>query len=116
MALKPKQRLLAELMVSKPELTNLQYAEEAGIDPKTVYKWKKEQEFTDYVHELCLAKFEGLEKLAIQKLQENMARGNQKAIEYALDYLGYKATQKIDADVSTDINITIEQGDYNENR
>ena len=108
MALKPKQRALAELMVSNPELTNLQYAEEAGIDVKTVYKWKKEQEFQDYVHELCLAKFEGLEKLAIQKLKENMAKGNQKAIEYALDYLGYKATQKVEADVNTDINITID--------
>lgn len=106
--LKPKQRALAELMVSQPELTNLQYAEAAGIDPKTVYKWKKQDEFKEYMHELCLAKFEGLEKLAIQKLQENMAKGNQKAIEYALDYLGYKADTKITAELSNDITITIE--------
>lgn len=106
--LKPKQRLLAELMVLKPELTNLQYAEEAGIDPKTVYKWKKQQEFKDYVHELCLEKFHSLEQLAIEKLKENMAKGNQKAIEYALDYIGYKATQKVEAELNTDININIE--------
>lgn len=111
MSLKPKQRLLAELMVAKPELTNLQYAEEVSIDPKTVYKWKKEQEFQDYLHELCLDRFRDLETLAIEKLQENMNKGNQKAIEYALDYLGYKATTKVDANVTGEqtINISIEE-------
>ena len=108
MALKPKQRLLAELMVSNPKMTNLQYAEEVDIDPKTVYKWKKEQEFQDYLHELYIEKFRSLEDLAITKLQENIEKNHQKAIEYALDYLGYKATQKVEAEVNTDINITID--------
>ena len=107
-ALKPKQRLLAETMVLKPELTNLQYAEEVGIDPKTVYKWKKIPEFQEYVHELCLEKFHSLEKLAVEKLKENMTKGNQKAIEYTLDYLGYKAETKVTADINNDITITIE--------
>ena len=106
--LKPKQRMLAELMVLKPSLTNLQYAEEAGIDPKTVYKWKKQPEFKEYLHELCLEKFHSLEKLAIAKLQENMEKGNQKAIEYALDYIGYKAATKLEADLNNDVTITIE--------
>lgn len=108
MALKPKQRLLAELMVSNPKMTNLEYAAEVEIDPKTVYKWKKEQEFQAYLHELYIEKFKSLEDLAIQKLQENIEKRNQKAIEYALDYLGYKATQKVEADVNTDITITID--------
>lgn len=108
MALKPKQKLLAEIMVLQPELTNLQYAEEANIDPKTVYKWKKLPEFQDYVHELCLEKFRSLEQLATEKLRQNIIKGNQKAIEYSLDYLGYKPSQKIEADLNTDINIVIE--------
>lgn len=110
MALKPKQRLLAELMVAKPELTNEEYAKEIGIDPKTLYNWKKISEFQDYLNELCKNKFKGLQTLAIEKLQENIAAKNQKAIEYALDYLGYKATTKVEADVSgnMDININIE--------
>lgn len=106
--LKPKQRQLAELMILKPELTNLEYAKEVGIDPKTVYKWKKTDEFRGYLHDLCMAKFGDMESLAIEKLRENVMLNNQKAIEYALDYLGYKATQKVEADVSTDINIVIE--------
>ena len=107
-ALKPKQKALAELMVLKPELTNVEYAKEINIDPKTLYKWKKTVEFQDYIHELCQEKFKDLEKLALEKLKENMAKGNQKAIEYALDYLGYKADTKITAELTNDITITIE--------
>ena len=108
MALKAKQKALAELMVYQPELTNVEYAKEIGIDPKTLYKWKKTDEFQDYMHQLCQEKFKDLEQLAIAKLQENIAKRNQKAIEYALDYIGYKPSQKIEADLNTDINITIE--------
>lgn len=108
MALKARQRLLAELMVAKPELTNEEYAKEIGIDPKTLYVWKKNSEFQDYINELCRNKFSDLQTLAIAKLKENIDAKNQKAIEYALDYLGYKAVQKVEADVKSDISITIE--------
>ena len=106
--LKPKQKALAELMVLKPELTNVQYAQEIGIDPKTLYKWKKTVEFQDYIHELCQVKFKSLEKLAIEKLQENIAKGNQKAIEYALNYMDYQPETKIKAEINNDVTITIE--------
>lgn len=108
MALNPKQKALAELMILKPELTNVEYAKEVVIDPKTLYKWKKTEEFQAYMSELCKEKFKDLEKLAIEKLRDNIGKGNQKAIEYALDYLGYKATQKVEAELSNDINISIE--------
>lgn len=111
MALKPKQKLLAELMVARPELTNEEYAKEIGIGERTLYDWKKLQEFADYLDHLCKEKFKGLQTLAIEKLQENIAAKNQKAIEYALDYLGYKASTKVEADVNgnMDININIEE-------
>lgn len=111
MALKPKQRLLAELMVEEPELTNVEYAEKINIDIKTLYKWKKTEEFEEYYHSLCREKFKNLEQLAIQRLKENVDMGYQKAIEYVLDYLGYKATDKIDANIegSLDINVNIEE-------
>lgn len=108
MALKAKQKALAELMILKPELTNVEYAKEINIDPKTLYKWKKTDEFQAYIAELCKDKFKELEKLAIEKLRDNISKGNQKAIEYTLDYLGYKATQKVEAELSNDISITIE--------
>ena len=108
MALTVKQKALAELMILKPELTNVEYAKEVVIDPKTLYKWKKMDEFQAYISELCQDKFKELEKLAIEKLRDNITKGNQKAIEYALDYLGYKATQKVEAELTNDININIE--------
>lgn len=108
MALKIKQKALAELMILKPELTNVEYAKEVGIDPNTLYKWKKTDEFQAYMSELCKDKFKDLEKLAIEKLRDNIGKGNQKAIEYTLDYLGYKATQKVEAELTNDINISIE--------
>jgi hypothetical protein len=108
MALKPKQRALAELMVLEPKLINTEYADRIGIDIKTVYKWKKLPEFQEYIHELSIEKFRDMESLAIEKLKENVNNNNQKAIEYALDYLGYKASQKVEADLHTDIVINIE--------
>ena len=108
MALKAKQRALAELMVLKPELTNVEYAKEIGIDPKTLYKWKKTDEFQDYLHSCCQDKFKDLEKLAIEKLQENIGKGNQKAIEYALNYMGFQPEMKIKAELNNDVTITIE--------
>ena len=108
MALKPKQKKLAELMACQPDMTNEQYADEVGINPCTVYAWKKTKDFQDYLHECCKDEFKGLEQLAIRKLKENCKKGNQKSIEYILDYLGYKATEKIEADLNTDITINIE--------
>lgn len=108
MALKIQQKALAELMILKPELTNVEYAKEIGIDPKTLYKWKKTDEFQAYMSELCKDKFKDLEKLAIDKLRDNIGKGNQKAIEYALDYLGYKASTKVEAELTNDITINIE--------
>ena len=108
MALKPKQRMLAELMVAKPELTNEEYAKEIGIGERTLYDWKKQQDFAEYRDKLCKEKFADLQELALVKLRENIAAKNQKAIEYALDYLGYKATTKVEADVSGTMDITID--------
>ena len=76
MALKMKQKALAELMILKPELTNVEYAKEIGIDPNTLYKWKKTDEFQAYISELCQDKFKELEKLAIEKLRDNITKGN----------------------------------------
>ena len=108
MALKAKQKALAELMILQPDMTNVEYAKEIGIDPKTLYKWKKTDEFQDYLHSCCQLKFKELEQLAIEKLRENIKKNNQKAIEYALDYVGYKPEMKIKADLNNDVTITIE--------
>lgn len=94
--LKPKQRLLAELMALEPELTNAEYALQIGIDQKTLYRWKKEEIFKDYLHEICREKFKDLERLALKKLEEQIMGGDFRAVQYVLDGVGYKAADALD--------------------
>lgn len=109
MALKPKQRMCAELMALFPDRTQESIAEEVGVTSKTIWKWKNEfPEFMEYYHSLCVDRFKDLEGLAIKQLEANVRKGNMKAIEYALDYLGYKATQKVEAELTNDITINVE--------
>lgn len=108
MALKPKQQKAAELLALFPEKKEKEIAAEVGITQKTLWVWKKDYpEFMEYYHTICQNRFKELEGLAIKQLEANVKKGNQKAIEYALDYLGYHATQKVEADLHTDINIII---------
>ena len=109
MGLSARQKELADLMVLEPHLTNVEYANRIGIDPKTLYKWKKTEEFQEYLHSCCQLKFRSLEKLAISKLRENIMDGNQKAIEYVLDYAGYKPAQKAEVDLHSDIEIVVDE-------
>lgn len=104
--LKPRQKALAQLMVAEPQLTKAEYAARIGCAESSIYNWQQLAEFREYEHELCEKKFRSLEKLAIQKLMENISKGNQRAIAYALDYVGYKPKDEMDIN-SCDINITI---------
>ena len=107
MALKPKQKLLAELMVGNPYLNNVEYAEAIGIDPKTLYKWKKTDEFQAYMSELLREQWKDAEKLAQKKMIELAMQGDYRANQYILDNLGYKPTTKVEADINADIVINI---------
>lgn len=106
--LKPRQKLIAELHVANPDMTVEEIANEVGVNPVTVYRLRRTPQYKKYEHELCQERFGDLEKIALKSLKENVQNNNQKAIEYVLDYLGYKATEKIEADLSSDINIVID--------
>ena len=84
-----------------------EYARRIGINPKTLYEWKKKEEFNDYIHDLCRKKFASMERLALKELKEQVENGNWKAIEYVLNGVGYKATEKLEVtDTTTKITIT----------
>ena len=108
MALKPSQRKAAELMAMHPTMKFEEIAAQVKVNKKTLWQWRKREEFILYYQDLCKDNFKELEALAVSKLKENALKGNQKAIEYILDYLGYNATTKIEADLNTDINLIIE--------
>lgn len=110
MALTVKKRLLAELMALQPEWTNADYAREIGIDQKTLYRWKKEEEFKEYLHSFCKEKFKDLERLAIKKLEEQVMGGDFRAVQYVLDGTGYKPADMLN--VNTDnvtLKVTVEE-------
>ena len=95
-ALSNKMKLCAEILVNDPEKKIGDIAQELGVDRKTIWKWRQREDYKEYEHQLCHSRFMDLEKLAIQKLKENTSKGNQRAIEYLLDYIGYKTEEKID--------------------
>lgn len=101
-----KMKLCAEILVNDPEKPLGDIAHELGVDPSTLWRWRKREDYKAYEHELCHERFMDLEKLAIQKLKENAKNNNQKAIEYLLDYIGYKAKDQIDIN-DGNINISI---------
>lgn len=103
-----KQKAAAEFMVANPEIGYDEVAEKLGVNPATLWRWRKLPEFQDYSHELCMERFKDLEKLAIRKLQENITKNNQKAIQYALDYVGFKSADTVEIKDKT-IKIEIEE-------
>lgn len=107
--LKQKQKALAELMATQPTLSKAEYAAAIDISEKTVYNWQQLPEFTEYLHVCCERRFRSFEKEAIDLLFKNAEKGNQKAIEYLLNYIGYKPTEQ--QEIQMDATIEIDYGE-----
>lgn len=112
MALNVKQKKAIELLTSGNGYTLKEVAELAGVTPKTLWNWRNSNDFTEFQEELNKINNERWEAAvdaaragAIKLCKE----GNQKMIQFVLQNEGYNPTTKIDADVSTDINIVIEE-------
>lgn len=104
--LKPKQKKCAEIMVCEPSLSIEKVAEQIGVDPSTIYRWKRDSEFTDYISELCRERFKELEKEAVNQLGKAVKAGEWKAVQYVLD--GHHYAPKTELDItSNDIVISI---------
>lgn len=108
MRLTPKMKECAEIFVNNPELTCREVGAMLGVHESTISRWVKREDYKEYEHSLCHERFLSLEKLAIAKLKENTKKCNQKAIEYLLDYCGYKATDKLEVKDTT-INVDVEE-------
>lgn len=105
--LTPRARELAEYRVNNPTLTDLQVARDIGIDPKTIYKWKKRPDFQAYEHELCLLRFKEAQRIAVKKATELAEKGNAKMIEYLLTNNGFKLPDEQNINLTGDMEISI---------
>lgn len=109
MALTAKKLELLEAMLAQPMLSDVKLGELLNLNNKTVGKWRKEPEFQAELKARLAQQWKDAETLAQRKMIELAADGNFNANKYILDSLGYAPAQKIQAEVSSDINITIEE-------
>lgn len=112
MAINKKQRIALELLTSGEGMSYKEIAEAAGVSPKTLWNWRCGNDFTEFQAELkrlnderWLAAEDAAREGAIRLCKE----GNQKMIQFVLQNAGYNPTQKVEADINSTINITIEE-------
>ena len=110
MALNTKQKKAIELLTSGEGLNLKEVAEQAGVTPKTLWNWRNSNDFTEFQEELKRINDERWQA-AVDAARAGAIKlckdGNQKMIEFVLKNEGFNPTQKVEADISTDINITI---------
>lgn len=114
MALSGKQRHALELLTSGQGMTYNAIAKEVGIDRKNLWEWRTKpqfKEFQDELNRLNELRWQAAEDAARQAAIELCKEKNQKMVEFVLKNLGYNPTTKVEANVTTDINITIGEDD-----
>lgn len=109
MALKARQLELIEALLANPLQPDTEIAKQLCINRNTVREWKNKPEFKEEYQRRLREKWEDSERMAMETMQTLARDGDFKASKYILDSLGYAPTQKIEAEVSTDIIINIEE-------
>lgn len=110
MALKPKQINCIEVMLANPTMSNEKLAEIVGVNRNTISDWKRyNKEFKEEYQKRLKEIWEDSESIAVKTMRNLAEQGNFQASKYILDSLGYAPAQKVEASVSTDININIEE-------
>lgn len=109
MALKARQYQLLEALLANPMVPDTELAKQIGINRNTVREWKKKPEFQEELQKRLREKWEDSERLAMETMQSLAREGDFKASKYILDSLGYAPVTKIEADISKDIVINIEE-------
>lgn len=109
--LTPKQKHALELLTCGKGLKYKEIAQMVGIDQHTLWDWRHEPAFTHFQDELkrlnderWLATVDAAREAAFRLVEQD----NPKMVEFILKNEGYNPTQKIEADVKTDIQINIE--------
>ena len=112
MALNKKQKLALELLTNGEGLSYKEIAETVGVNAKTLYRWRTEPEYALFQQELkrinderWLATIDVAREAAVKLCKE----GKTEMVKFVLQNAGYNPTQKVEADLHTDIEIVIEE-------
>lgn len=108
MALSRKQKELLEYMLANPILPETVCARNCGVPNSTYFYWKQKGEFTAELDRRIKEQWKDSERIAVETMVSLCREGEYSAAKYILDNLGYKPVDKIQAEVNTEINITIE--------
>lgn len=111
MKLTEKQLKALELLTCGKGLTYTAIAEEVGVHRKTLWEWLNKPQYVTFQEELQRLNDERWKTLvdaARASALRLVQKDNQKMVEFILKNEGYNPTQKVEADLHTDINITIE--------
>lgn len=107
-----KQRLALELLTNGEGLTYKEICERVSIDPKTLWSWRNAPEFALFQAELkrinddrWLATVDAAREAATRLCKE----GKSDFVKFVLQNEGYNPSQKVEADLKTDIQINIEE-------
>ena len=110
--LNEKQEKALELLTCGRGLSYKEIAETVGVSPKVLWEWRTKECFVMFQERLqqlnderWLATVDAA-RAAAHRLVE---KDNQKMVEFILKNEGYNPTQKVEADLHTDINIVIEE-------
>jgi transposase-like protein len=110
MALNKKQRIALECLTSGAGMSYKEIAEAAGVSAKTLWNWRNGNEFTEFQEELKRLndeRWQAAEDAARAAAIRLCKEGNQKMVQFVLQNAGYNPTQKVEADLHTDIVIEI---------
>ena len=109
--LTPKQKLALELLTNGEGLTDKAIAEQVGVDTRTIYRWRNESDFVYFQEELERInnqRWMATVDAARQAAFDLCKNGNQRMVEFVLKNEGFNPTQKVEAELTNDININIE--------
>lgn len=96
-----------EVWLANPLDTFEQIAEKAGVSERTMYRYRSDPAFMAEYSRRQKERFASLEGKAVAQLERKLNEGEWKAIQYTLDGLGYKATEKVDVDTNANFVINI---------
>ena len=105
-----KQMMALELMTSGLGLTYKEIAEAVGVDVRSLYRWRNEPEFVhfqDALKRINEERFAMLADAARASAMRLIKADNQKMTEFILRNDGYNPSQKVEAEVSTDVVVNI---------
>lgn len=89
-----KQRFI-DYIVANPFATYADIERDLHMGDAKIGELFRDKEVQAEIRGLNRLKFEGMETQAIEKLKEKLDANDWKAIQYILDYCGFKATEKM---------------------